>query len=360
MQSRNPLLHRALTHSAIASTSYKQLGFSNYFKNKKTIKDSPQKGYNLNRDLVFDCFSSQIQENLMRRFRLQLLGLLVTTVLLTVISTIIVADIEHKRNEVKFLGMEPRFPGLQSKLLQIFLNKRSFSSTQVKRQSKEIAVAYLIHSLQRQIETEWQERYNERMKRLIARKSVIKRLLENPEKLKNVIETCKTSTLEDIWKLAATKYILYFVCYTGAYQGGGTFFIFHDESGIQSEPLQLKTLDVHTVHRSEEVIQEIARSQENTKIVDGYPSFDEDTKQLYITFRSGGQWNSYFSTRYSFENDQPILREYIYGYQNINSKPQERPFMTERYIRNQHGWFLSKQKRCTWVVKPDGQGLDDC
>lgn len=230
------------------------------------------------------------------------------------------------------------------------------------RADQKIKLAYLTYELEQQLNGGRLTANNVVTRRIKSRRSVIKKLLEEPEKLSAVVKSCAGEDqygVDDIWKLSENDYILFFTCYFGAYQGGGVLFLFSDIDGISHEPLQLKELNIHTSLPGVP-IEEVEANSEGG-IIDGYFNFDEDDRELFYTFRSGGQWVSYHTSKYSFDGRQAVLQETISGVRDINYvNSLTRSFETKRYIRGRNGWFLAETKMCEHYIMTNVRSFDDC
>lgn len=256
----------------------------------------------------------------------------------------------------QFANSKPFDSGLNSPEKLQEVSESNSENRAVEGSERELALSRLIAALNRQIELE-DEGYNERVKRLIERKTVIQQLLEQPEKLASVVEACSNREsiwLADILRLAERDYILYFSCYTGAYQGGGTFFLFSETRGIQTEPLHLTEL---SVSESGEIT-EVEKASREDQAIPGYYNFDENSKQLRLVLRAGGQWDGYTSSKYSFEEERPVLQEYVAAVRSLSSK--DNSYITKQYIRNQDGWILSGEKDCQGVIGFGEVEFDSC
>jgi hypothetical protein len=188
-------------------------------------------------------------------------------------------------------------------------------------------------------------------------KPVVERILSQPEKFNELVETCsvKTSPTEisktpksdrtqiqftNFFNLSNNQYILYLQCSTGAYQPSGVYFLFSNINGIQTKPLKLTKLIGYESNHPKEV----AISSADSQSITGYHRFDNDKKELSLTYRCDGQWSCFSKSRYTVINNQPVLQEYSVG-NRIGS--QDGRYTVYRFIRDRdEQWLSSGVTKC--------------
>lgn len=191
-------------------------------------------------------------------------------------------------------------------------------------------------------------------------REVIQKMLTQPEKFNALAETCSVTTdspkkicrtkigFTNFFKVSGERYILHLQCYTGAYQPGGVYFLFTQVGGIQTKPLVLTKLIGYEAGD----IQEIPNTGVDSQSIAGYKRFDDEKKELYLTYRCDGPWSCYAMSKYFLVDNQLVLQEYIVGFRNIASK--DIRYTTYQLIRDQHGWVSSGAMKCKEV------GLETC
>lgn len=195
-------------------------------------------------------------------------------------------------------------------------------------------------------------------------KEVAQKILRQPEKFDELVETCSVKTPSSkiyrarpefisFSKISNEKYILHLQCFTGAYQPGGVYFLFSNTSGIQTKPLVLTKLVGYEAGN----LEEMPISDRDSQSITGYHKFDQEKKELLLTQRCDGPWSCFSKSRYTLVDDRLMLQEYIIGSRNFNSK--DIRYTTYQFVRNQAGWISSGVMKCREIgLKTCTKGTD--